>query len=76
MNLNFESPPFLLIPMQAQVRALPLAAWLWIQWGAWSRGHPSAVGRVFGLYCVYEDRQYNEHLQVASAAQVGCFVLC
>ena len=44
--------------------------WLWLQWAAWARGHTSAFGRLFGLYLVYEDRQYNEHLQVASAPQV------
>jgi len=54
-----------------QWRAVPLVVWLLLQCSAWSLGHTSAVGRTLGLYCVYEDRSYEEHEQVASAAQVA-----
>ena len=45
--------------------------WMALQWEAWARGHTSAIGRLLGLYCVYEDGQYSDHLQVASTAQVS-----
>ena len=53
------------------MRFLPLMVWMALQWEAWARGHTSAIGRLLGLYCVYEDGQYSDHLQVASTAQVS-----
>jgi hypothetical protein len=52
------------------IRSVPLLMWLWIQWNSWALGHTSAPGRLLGLYCVFEDRLYNEHLQVATVWQV------
>ena len=69
---RYTSPPSLADSLSPyQWRAVPLVVWLLLQCSAWSLGHTSAVGRTLGLYCVYEDRAYEEHEQVASAAQVA-----
>ena len=67
-DAGLELLPFASSP--SALRALPLLLWLLLQLGAWARGYSSCLGSLAGLYCVYEDARYSDHLRVASTVQV------